>query len=724
MTILSVVDDLKRLVEARQSTRLLRLSFPNDNGPDCEFLVNALEADEGLSRDFVFKVEILSDNPAIALKEIQGKMLCVELVQKGGTLRYFTGYCFSFSKKKSDGSVTYYEAELGPWLRYLKSRKDSFIFHDATLYEQTQTILGEYAHADWDLQLHGSDLPMTMAVQFNESQYNYLHRRWEAAGWFYTYTHSPTGHKLILSDDSTTALEIDGGAEIQFQRHGGSEEEGAIGEWSQVRRFTPSSVALTKFDFKTPKPREAVLPTVSEQGNVPQIESYEYTGAYGFKNSEDGERLARLRMEEMEAAGKHFEAVGNTSRCMPFRSFKLTGHFDGDFLDSDEQAREFLIVNVKHSASNNFHLTGAPSSHYESRFTCIRKIIPWRPGRGFNSREAKVYGLQTALVVGPPGEEIFTDEYGRIRVQFHWDRKGKLDDGSSAWLRVITAWAGTQFGMVSIPRIGAEVVVMFFDGNADHGLVIGMVPNADMMPPWELPLNRTQSGILSRSTPGGTYEHSNALRFEDKKGHEQLWLHAEKDQLTEVENDETKWVGNDRSKTIDRDEVSHIKRDRTETVDHDETITVHNDRFEQVDRNETIGIGGNRSKTIGKNRKDDIGKNWSTYVARFKTETIGMAYMQNVGMGRMENVGLAYNLNVGTMMATVVGMNQMTKVGKKISINAGDELSITVGKASLVMKSDGAISINGHSLSVGTSGGQTFQADDNITLKAKKIQEN
>ena len=315
-----------------------------------------------------------------------------------------------------------------------------------------------------------------------------------------------------------------------------------------------------------------------------------------------------------------------------------------------------------------------------------------------------MYGLQTAIVVGPPGEEIHTDQYGRVKVQFHWDRAGERDERSSAWLRVATAWAGPNFGMTSIPRIGTEVIVQFLDGNPDRGFVTGMVPNAHNMPPWDLPANKTQSGILSLSTPGGRYGNANALRFEDKQGQEQLWLHAERDQLTEVEHDEDKWVGNDRRKTIDRDETSHITHDRTETVDHDETITVHNDRTEQVDKNETIGIGGNRVKTIGRNRKDDIGRNWSTHVARMKTETVGMAYMQNVGLGRMENVGLAYNLNVGTIMATVVGISQITKVGKAVSITAGEELSITVGLARLKMTADGKVFINGSQIGIEASG--------------------
>ncbi|MFB9246499.1 type VI secretion system Vgr family protein, partial [Massilia antarctica] len=449
-----------------------------------------------------------------------------------------------------------------------------------------------------------------------------------------------------------------------------------------------------------------------------------------------GRSLAQLRMEEFEAAGKQFEGSGNNRNVLPGRWFRLTDHFDVSASGGDTQAREFLILEVVHSASNNYHVKDTAESHYENRLRAIRKIIPYRAGRDHNSVETKIHGIQTATVVGPAGEEIHTDEFGRVRVQFHWDRAGSNDEKSSAWLRVATPWAGANFGMTAIPRIGGEVLVAFMDGNPNRPIITGMVPNADTMPPWTLPANKTQSGILSRSTPGGSYNNANALRFEDKKGSEQLWLHAEKDQLTEVEHDEDKWVGNDRRKTIDRDETTLVKRDRVETVGRDETITVHNNRSERVDHNEQISIGdnrdedvgisekisvgkdqsvtvgreqtftvgGNRTKSISKNEKDKIGKNWSINVAKMKTETIGMAYMQNVGMGRMENVGLGYSLNVGMIMSTVVGVNHMTKVGKTMSITAGDELSITVGKSSLVMKSDGTVTINGSEFKFEASG--------------------
>ena len=197
------------------------------------------------------------------------------------------------------------------------------------------------------------------------------------------------------------------------------------------------------------------------------------------------------------------------------------------------------------------------------------------PGRHHHSDPVRMHGIQTAIVTCPDGQEIYCDEHGRVRVQFHWDRLGKYNDNSSCPVRVASQWAGSNFGVMSLPRRDQEVLVAWLNGDPDQPIIIGRAYNAANMPPWELPANKTQSGILTRSTEGGSSANANALRFEDKMGQEQLWLHAEKDQLTEVENDEDKWVGNDRRKTIDRDETVLVKRDRTETVDNTTAAPAH-----------------------------------------------------------------------------------------------------------------------------------------------------
>ncbi|NHZ41755.1 type VI secretion system Vgr family protein [Massilia aquatica] len=514
----------------RQHNRIMRLAFPHADGPDDVLLPNRLEAREELSRDFEFSVEVLSDNASLALKDVQGKMVTIELVRGDGSLRYFNGYVFAFQLMRTDGSVAFYSMLLKPWLAYLKLRRDNYVFHDATLRDQTTSIFDDYGtHPDWDCRLRGPETRMTMACQFAEDDHNYLHRRWEAAGWYYWYEHTASGHKLVLSDDSPQAAPVDGNPDVRFQRHGGALEEDAIGDWSPVRDLVAASVALSSFDFKRPQPAHTDVPTVNQQGTVLTIESYEYTGAYGFADSAAGLDQARLRMEEIEASGKHFTARGNHRFSMPGRSFRLAGHFHDDAGGADQN--EFLIVGVHHSISNNYLQHADSQSDYSNHFTCIRKRIPWRPGRGYNSSATRILAPQTATVVTPGGEDIFTDEYGRVRVQFHWDRAGSNDERSSAWLRVSSPWAGAELGAQAIPRRGQEVVVVWLDGNPDRPIISGAVYNENNMPPWKLADQKALMGIRSRElTPGGGNAaggRSNHLVLDDSGGQIQAQLKSD-----------------------------------------------------------------------------------------------------------------------------------------------------------------------------------------------------
>lgn len=625
------------LPDERQHNRILRLSFPNDDGPASALLVNTLDAAEGLSRPFDFTLELLSDDALIPLKDMQGKLLCVQLVRKDGTVRHFSGRVFRFGLKKVDGGLAYYEAKLGPWLNYLDLRKDNYLFHSATLYDQTSSIFRDYGVlADWDWRVKGLDRPMTDACQFDETDINYLSRRWAAAGFVYWFEHGPAGHKLVLSDDSAEADPIDGDPEVPYQRHGGAREEDGIGDWSPVRQLVHGSVVLSSYDFKSGQPVVASMPTLNNQGDVPAIESYEYMGAFGFKDSADGEALARLRMEEIEARAKLFEGGGNNRQLMPGRWFQLTGHFDHE---GGDQASQFLVVDCTHRATNNYQ-TASGEPHYENRFTCLRKIIPWRPGRAFHCQETRVYGIQSATIVGPAGEEIHTDEYGRVRVQFHWDREGKNDERSSAWIRVATPWSGSNFGMTSIPRIGTEVLVSFMGGDPDRPIITGMIPNANTMPAWDLPASKTQSGILSRSTPGGGRDNANALRFEDKMGAEQMWMQAERNLDVVVKNDETH--------AVMHDEAHSVMHDKTHSVMHDS----------------------------------------ASYTGNDETRRIRHLLMETVKVDALQQVGADKN----------------TLVGKHYKVEAGDSFEITCGQAKFYMDKAGNVAITGTSINITSDG--------------------
>jgi type VI secretion system secreted protein VgrG len=520
--------DLATLLGDRQHRRILRLSFPHNDGPPATLLANRLDASESLSRDFEFVVEVLSDNARIPLKQLMGRMVTVELVRGDGSLRYFNGYVFDFKFVKTDGGYAFYRMVLRPWLAYLKLRNDNFLFHNKTLREQTELVFADYGvHADWHCLVGDDDARVTMACQFGESDHNYLHRRWEAAGWHYWYEHSATGHRLVLADDSTAAPPIEGAApSIRFQKHGGAIEEEAIWGWSPTRHIVADRTVLSGFDFKRPVPSLVDVPTLAKQGEVMRVETYEYAGAYGYRDRQDGNAKGELRMEERESGAKHYEAEGNNRFSVPGYWFSLSDHF---FSGAASGQNEFLIVSVEHSATNNYLQGKDAAPDYRNAMTCTRKSVPWRPGRGFNSVDTRMLGPQTAIVVGPPGEEIHTDEHARVKVQFHWDREGTNDERSSAFVRVASSWASGQYGAIALPRVGDEVIVQWLDANPDLPIVTGRVYNGLNTSPWELPSQGALSGIRSSELKGplGAGKRNNHLLMDDTNGQIQAVLSSD-----------------------------------------------------------------------------------------------------------------------------------------------------------------------------------------------------
>src|SRR6185436_20049378 len=291
-----------------------------------------------------------------------------------------------------------------------------------------------------------------------------------------------------------------------------------------------------------------------------------------------------------------------------------------------------------------------------------------------------VQGPQTAVVVGPGGDEIYTDQFGRVKVQFHWDRLGKKDENSSCWMRVSHPWAGKGWGAVSTPRIGQEVIVDFLEGDPDQPIITGRIYNAEQMPPYELPANKTQTGIKTRSSKGGSPDNFNEIRFEDLKGSEQLFIHAEKNQDIEVEKDETHWVGHDRKKTIDNDETTLVKHDRTETVDNNETITIHGNRTETVDKDETIEIKGNRSETVSKNESITIEKDRTKSVGGKESSSIGKDQTIAVAGARTLSVDKDESISVSGNRTDAVSKNAKYSVSKSRDTSVDENDSLKVGK--------------------------------------------
>jgi type VI secretion system secreted protein VgrG len=524
-----------------QHNRLMRLDFPRDDGPDAILLPNRLRADEEVSRCFRYEVELLSDDARIPLKAMMARMVTISLVREDGSLRYFNGYVTEFRFLRADGGFAFYRMVLEPWLAFAKLRKDNVSFHGKSVIELTELTFAHYRQADWQLHIIDDCPRLTCANQYNETDYNHLHRRWEALGLMYSYEHRADGHTLWLYDKSTLAQPIDptgidDSGEIPFRDKAGSLEDDGIREWSPKRCLGSGQTTLSSFDFKNPVAQRASAESLNNQGDVFPYEIYENTGSYGFRTHDDGEKLAQLRMDERDANTQTFEARGNDRTAQPGRFFKLGGHFSAEPLSRRHCAvprtsiadRDYLILSVHHEASNNYQAGPGAPSNYENTFRCVRKTIQWRPGRNYNSQPCTYPGIQTAIVTGPAGAEIHTDGYGRIKVQFHWDRLGNYDENSSAWLRVMSPGAGAEFGNIRLPRVGEEVTVVFLDGNIDHPVILGALYNYTHMPPWQLPEQQALSGLRSRELQAGDGSgRGNHLVLDDTPGKIQAQLKSD-----------------------------------------------------------------------------------------------------------------------------------------------------------------------------------------------------
>ncbi|AOV04072.1 type VI secretion system tip protein TssI/VgrG [Delftia tsuruhatensis] len=672
-----------------------------------------LRGQENISQLFSLDVEMLSENESIDPKALLGKNATIEIETQGGGRRFIDGIVTRFGMQGQDHRHYAYKARLSPWL-WLATRKSDFrIFQNLNVPDIIEQVLGVYGHP-MQRKLTRAYRSWDYCVQYNESDCDFVSRLMEHEGIYYFFEHASGRHTLVLCDDIIASHgALPGGESIPFyppEKAAAGDQEN-IHTWQLEQEIKPGRHYIDDYDFKKPRAELSHMrrdpPGHAHDGH----ETYEWPG--GYTEYGDGDAYIRVRLKQGLTGHSRVRGQSCHRALATGYTFSLYNYPRGD------QNRQYLITGLSYHLKENPRVSavapGAKGSAAEDgsfqryELQAQPTSLAFTPPR--TTPKPRTTGPQTAVVVGPAGEEIWTDEYGRIKVQFHWDRLGKKDQNSSCWIRVATNWAGPGFGAISIPRIGHEVVVDFLNGDPDYPIVTGCVYNAANMPPWALPANATQSGIKTRSSkdgnPGSGMKNgpgdANAIRFEDKAGAEQLWLHAQKDQLTEVENDEDKWVGNDRRKTIDRDETSVIHRDRTETVDRDETITVHNNRTERVDhdekisigdnRNEDVGIdenisiGKNRSKTIGKTETDKIGQNWHVTVGLLKTQTIGMAYMQNVGGMKMMNIGVNYMENIGVAMQTHVGMNQsltvgqerQVKVGSKQSTEVGSQYSLTVG---------------------------------------------
>jgi type VI secretion system secreted protein VgrG len=535
-----------------QNRRLFK--FKNLANPEQQLLIESFKGREGLSQAYSFELLLVCEDSGVELKSMMGQLVTIEIELATGSPRYLAGYLTRFASIGSDGGMTRYTATLNPWFSMLKNRFDTRIFQGNTVEEVvTQVFALCPAFSRHEFRLTKPQKRYTYITQYRETDFNFVQRLLEEEGMFYYFEHTAEGHTMIICDDSSTLVPLPEQPQIRFHTASVTETADSITQWSGNRQLQSGKIAVQTFDYRQPKNRLPVtMNSLNKQGDVENFEIYDFPGQYTHGTYDEGEALVRLRVEALELKGKSFSGASNCRAMKPGYTFELLQHYDHD--QGSAEDRQFLLMGVESEGHNNY-LNGHQASYYNT-FTCVRKKIPFRPQ--LSTPCPTIPGPQTAIIVGPPGEEIFTDELGRVKIQFHWDRNGQYNDHSSCWVRVAQSGASGGFGSIQIPRVGDEVVVVFLDGNPDRPLVMGSLYNSQNTPPWSLPANKTQSGFLTRSMKGKG-ANANFFRFEDKAGAEQVSLHAERNLDTEIEVDESHKVGGNREIHVDGKHSETIK---------------------------------------------------------------------------------------------------------------------------------------------------------------------
>jgi type VI secretion system secreted protein VgrG len=615
-----------RMSVPTQANQTISVSTPL--GPDA-LLLERVAGFEALSEPFHFRLDLLAGGgSSVDFGDILGQKVTVSVVLDDGSTRSINGVVAAFTEAEQVagvlGDATYlrYRADVVPAFRLLERNVRSRIFQQLSVPDILKQVL---QGLDVSPSLQGTYKPREYCVQYRESDLAFASRLMEDEGIYYYFTHADGTHTMVLSDNPQGHQSVPGNATVVYETvRGGVRPDDRVESWEKTQEVRSAQVRLRDHCFETPDDNleavQAAQPTatagtVSHPAAVAAnsgTELYDFPGGYakrfdgispsgGEQPDEvkavftDNARTAAIRMGQESAPGLRSNGSGRCRQFVAGHKFTLDRHFnaDGDYV--------LTRVELEASVAGSYGTAGPPEgSGYRNRFECLPAAVPFRPAR--RTPLPKVEGPQTAVVVGTSGQEIFTDKYGRVKVQFRWDLAGKNDAGSSCWVRVGTPWAGPQWGMVHIPRIGHEVVVAFLDGDPDRPIIVGSVYNADNLPPYTLPDDMTQSGLKSRSTLSGTADNYNELRFEDKKGSEQVVFHAERDFIREVENNDSLTVGSSNSQTCpDGSQTISVYKDRTETLQTgDESVTIKKGkRTVTVHADESLTVEtGNRTVTI------------------------------------------------------------------------------------------------------------------------------
>jgi type VI secretion system secreted protein VgrG len=679
-----------------------RISISTPLGKD-KLLLRAIQGEELVSGLFELGLDLQSEDGAIDFKKIVGKSVTVTVKLADGTDRYFNGIVSRFVQAGGDDVFYNYFAEVRPWLWLLTMSVDCRIWQNKSVPDIVTGLFTELGFTDYKDSTTGTYTPLEFCVQYNESAFAFISRLLESAGIFYSFEHADGVHTLVLADDASAFKACAGAATVEVGTFGTWTQQNVVAGLAFEQSVIPGQYAVDDFGFETPSTNLMGSSDSTKATNGSKRRIYEYPG--GFVKKDAAETLAKLRMETEEwpqtlLRGRSFSpalcAGGKTTITKSGR---------------EDVNAAWLLLSVVHNAT----LDG-----YTSSFTAAPSDATIRPPR--RQEKPVIAGTQTAIVVGKSGEEIWTDQYGRVKVQFHWDQKGKNDENSSCWIRVVHGWAGKSWGQIFLPRVGMEVVVSFLEGDPDRPLITGAVYNAEQTVPYTLPADQTKSTVKSNTSKGGV--GFNELRFEDKKDSEEVYIHAQKDFNRVVTNNDDLKVGMVKKEKGKGNQTVTVYNDRTVTLeDGNAAVQVKKgNRDIKVDTgNETHTVAGTRGVTVTKaethTNKDafeqKVTKNYTLTVDG--DLTIDVKGKVTIKSGKDMLLQSAAKL---TAKATTDLATSGTNISNKATSDLKNEgLNIT-NKAGVNLKNEGAMMTNK------ASGMHTVEAGGILTVKGSLVKIN
>ncbi len=686
------------------------------------FLFDAMQGTDALSALSEYRVRLLHRSMQVDVGSLLGQPLTLT-IEAAASPRYIHGVIarFALVGLAADTDRYFaYEAVVVPWLWLATHKREFRIYQNQTVPDTIKQVLSPYGHT-FEFELAENYEPRVYCVQYDETDFQFVSRLLEAEGIHYYFRHVEDKHTLVMSDEVQSHKTVAGYEQVAYfpEDKLTLPRQDYMTQMAVYQDLRPGRYTTNDYNFVTPNADLKARQQIPLKHEHSQAEVYDWPGNYG--DTTLGERYARQRMQEQHHV-RDTRTLRSTARGVATGSlFNLMG------CPRTEENREYLVLATRYDLKeNNYSSVGDdPSQGHRCLFmlTVQDTKLPFRPSRVTEKPRTK--GPQTAVVVGPAGKEIWTDEYGRVKVHFHWDRYDSRDENSSCWIRVSSSWASGNFGAIQVPRIGDEVIVDFLNGDPDYPIITGRVYNAAKMPPWKLPDNETQMGIYTRSSPGGNYHTANALRFEDKIGEEEIYVLAQKDRNEKTKNNHTERIDNNWVQSVGRHKAIEVDGNHSESVHGNMTLHVGPSGVGRVltssFRKLVEGIA-DVAQSLPIPGINQLGRGvYSLFADQAINEATAGVKTQFVGLTKTVTVGGTIVESAGHSIQFTSGSNISVDAAHSVSMTTNGEFHVQVGKSELRLTADGFIRLSGDTLYLNFENGIEMDAKNEIALSSKKI---